>query len=255
VSLARTPALRRPRVVALGDSISCGEGVGVSVHIAHTWTAVVAHSLGGDLELLATRGARTADVRSAQLPLALARRPDVATLLIGLNDVSRGGWDAERTRTDLHAVVEALRAQGSVVLVVRLHDATALLPLPARLPARARSRIDAVNAAVDEAAIRPGVLLLDLGAITQLRARSSWAIDRVHPSIAGHRLIAEAALDLLEAHRVPVPNRVPIRPVTMHYGRLAEMRWLARHGAPYLVRNLDRVRQPTAELTSASSGA
>ncbi|HLY33136.1 MAG TPA: SGNH/GDSL hydrolase family protein [Jatrophihabitantaceae bacterium] len=234
---------RRPRVVALGDSISCGEGVGVSVHLAHTWAAVVAHSLGGELDLLATRGARIADVRLSQLPLALARRPDVATLIVGLNDISRGGWDEPRMRADLHTVVGALRAQGVTVVLGRLHDPTALLPMPARIRQRIGARIAAVNAAVD-ASIGPDVLLLDLARIPQLRNRGSWAVDRVHPSIAGHRAVAEAALDILEANDVRVAERVPIRPAAARCSRLAEVRWLARYGAPYLVRNLDRVRQP-----------
>ena len=45
----------KTRVIALGDSITCGEGVGVRVHLAHTWAAVLAHALGAELDLLAQR--------------------------------------------------------------------------------------------------------------------------------------------------------------------------------------------------------
>ena len=227
------------RMVALGDSISCGEGVGVAVHLAHTWVGVLAHGLGADLQLLARRGARTSDVRGAQLPVALAAEPQFATVLMGLNDVSRTGWDADRVRADLTTTVTALRAQGVLVLLVRLYDPTVLLPLPARVRRAALARVAVVNDTVDS--LRgPGVVVLDLASVRELRRRNAWAVDRVHPGISGHRAIAASAAEVLREHGVELPNR--LGPVTAHppLGRTAELRWLARHGAPYLLRGLAR---------------
>ena len=67
-------------VVALGDSLTCGEGVGVRVRPEDTWVALLARALpAGRLVRLAVPGARVADVRCGQLPL-VPGGVDVATL-------------------------------------------------------------------------------------------------------------------------------------------------------------------------------
>ena len=232
-------------MVALGDSISCGEGVGVAVHLAHTWVGVLAHMLDADLELLARRGARTSDVRAAQLPAAIASEPTLATVLMGLNDVSRTGWDADRVRDDIVTTVTALRTQGVLVLLVRLYDPTVLLPLPTRVRRAALARVAVVNETVD-AMHAPGVFVLDLAEVRELRRRNAWAVDRVHPGISGHRAIAAAAGAVLSAHGIDLPNR--LGPSTAHppLGKTAELRWLARYGAPYVLRGLARAVTPAA---------
>jgi lysophospholipase L1-like esterase len=229
----------KTRVIALGDSITCGEGVGVRVHLAHTWGAVLAHALGADFELLAQRGARTAQLRSEQLPIALARRAPLATVLVGLNDVSRTGWQPTEVPADLRATVTALRNGGSTVLLARLHDPTTQLPMPARIRAKARERIEVINAEVD-ALTGPGVPLLDLARVPELWTRSGWAVDRVHPSVLGHRAIAQAALGVLRSHGWSAPQDVSVPSSWQQPGRLAEAAWLALHGAPFLLRNVAR---------------
>jgi lysophospholipase L1-like esterase len=225
-------------MLALGDSISCGEGVGVLVHPAHTWVAVLAHALDADLELLAGRGARTRDVRADQVAVALARPAAVTTLVIGLNDVSRSGWDAERVSADLHATVTALRASGTTLLLGRLHDPTRFLPLPGRVRARARQRIGVVNDVVD--ALRgPGVLVLDLDAVPELRQRSGWAVDRMHPSVNGHRGIAAEAIRVLGLHGIEAPNGLGLPSTPRSPGLLTEAIWLLRHALPFVLRHFD----------------
>ena len=205
------------------------------VHLAHTWTAVLAHALGAELELLAERGARTAQMRSAQLPLALSNRAPLATVLVGLNDVSRTGWQPRQVVLDLRATVTALRDVDSTVLLARLHDPTLHLPMPARLRAMARDRVALINAEIDALAGRE-VLVLDLGAVPELSLRSGWAVDRAHPSVLGHRAIAQAALALLRANGWRAPEEVSLPSAWQQPGRIAEAAWLARHGAPFLLR-------------------
>jgi len=228
-------ALQTP-LLALGDSYSCGEGVGTRVHPAHTWVGVLGHALGAGTEVLARPGARIGHVRRDQVPLAVARHPQLVTLLAGLNDVCRTGWSDEAVTADLLASVESLREAGAVVVLGRLHDAALLLPLPRRLRAESDRRIAVVNAAVD-AARAPGVVIVDLASVPELRSRDGWAVDRVHPGVAGHRGIAEAAAAALATIGIDAvtPRGTPwFAPPT---GRLAELLWLSRHGAPYLLRN------------------
>jgi lysophospholipase L1-like esterase len=229
----------KTRVLALGDSITCGEGVGVRVHLAHTWAAVLAHALDADFELLAERGARTAQMRARQAPLAVAEPAELATVLIGLNDVSRTGWHAETVAEDLRATVWSLRSAGSTVLLARLHDPSDQLPLPRRLRTMTRERLNVINTVVDEL-VGPGVLLLDLAAVPELWRRSGWAVDRVHPSVLGHRGIAQAALRVLCEAGWQGPEQVSVPSAIAPCSRLAEARWLALHGAPFLVRNVTR---------------
>jgi lysophospholipase L1-like esterase len=160
------------QLLALGDSFSCGEGVGIFLRREQTWVAQLAEMLQRDPVLLARPGARVADVRAVQLPAARRCPPAVASLLIGLNDVLRSGFDARAIREDMCEIVEQLGRDGHVVLLVRLHDPTALLPLPRTLKWRLASRVAAVNLAVD-AAHGSGVHVLDLSRVDALRHREA----------------------------------------------------------------------------------
>jgi lysophospholipase L1-like esterase len=229
-------------LLALGDSLTCGEGVGLRVPFEQTWASLVAQSLTGmDISLLATPGARVRDVRLHQVPSAPDGR--LATLVVGLNDIARSGFDAARFRTDLLAIVHQLTATGASVLLGRLHDPVALLPLPRPMARLGRERVAAVNAAVDEAACWARVHVLALDEITTLMCPSGWAVDRVHPSIAGHRAIA--AEGILVLHRagwptVPLDESAPCKPP----GLIARSWWVGRHGVPYAATHARELGQP-----------
>lgn len=220
-------------VVALGDSLTCGEGVGVQVAPEATWPALLAAAApGGRLVRLAEPGARVRDVRDHQLPQA--KRPDIVTLLAGLNDIARSGFDAAKLRDDLLWMLRRLTSQGAEVLLGRLHDPAELLPLPTMLAGVVRRRIDAVNAAVDEGAGLPSVHVLDLAEVPALHQPGGWSTDRIHPSLAGHQAIAAAAGRALR-HRdgrftalLPEPQ-VPTGPTVR-----ARAWWAVRYGMPYV---------------------
>lgn len=224
-------------VLALGDSFSCGEGVGVRTPPGATWSALLAAALPATAyRCLARPGARAGDVLAQQVPAAVAARPDLATLLVGLNDVCRAGFDADAVATSISASVSALRAAGAQVLVARLHDPTDLLPLPVRLRGRVRARVAAVNAAID------GAFVLDLAGIPALRTRAAWAVDRLHPSAAGHAAIARAAAQALG----PLVHGEVVAPEGARSpGPVREAAWVLRHGLPYLALHGRRVLAPT----------
>lgn len=232
-------------VAALGDSFTCGEGVGISLDPAATWVSLVAGALpDGRVVRLAEPGARVVDVRDRQLP-ALPERVDVATLVVGLNDVARAGFDPAAVTARLLEVVAGLRARADDVLVGRLHDAVALLPVPARVAAASRRRIETVNSAVDRVGEWPGVRVLDLGAVPALGQHGGWSVDRIHPSAAGHRAMAAAAVELLRGAGRPA---APLEDVTVPRGatRRARARWAVRHGLPYAAGHLRELGAPLA---------
>ena len=244
-------------MVSLGDSFSCGQGVGLHLDLDRTWVGLLAAGLGPpglrppgqaspgpavEWSPLAVAGARVRDVRACQLPRALALAPQLATVLVGLNDVVRAGFVAADVARDLTAVVTALRDRGCLVLLVRLHDPAALLPLPP-LRRALTTRVAVVCGTVDALAADPGVHVLDLGAVPRLRERACWAVDRVHPSAAGHRAMAVAAAAVLGRAGLSVrlaadttPDRAP--------SAAAQVLWLAAHGLPWTATHLREVALP-----------
>ncbi|MGW5639452.1 SGNH/GDSL hydrolase family protein, partial [Streptomyces sp. NPDC003832] len=110
--------MRPLRFVALGDSLS--EGVGDPVGDAwRGWAALLAGGLAdGPVAFtnLAVSGAQTRDVLERQLPAALALRPDVVSVLVGVNDTLRCTFDIQAVAARLDRVYGALAGRGAVVL-------------------------------------------------------------------------------------------------------------------------------------------
>lgn len=202
-----------------------------------TWAALVADAMPrGRLVRLAEPGARIRDVRFQQLPRMPAA--DVVTLVVGLNDIARAGFDPAAVREDLGEAVRGLTAAGAEVVLGRLHDPTQLLPVPRMVARAVRRRVDAVNAAADELAGRDGVHVLDLAQVAALREPGGWSTDRIHPSRTGHQGMAAAAAQLL-AHRYErLPSLLTPPGVPRGPSRRARTWWALRHGLPYLAGHL-----------------
>lgn len=211
-------------LIALGDSTSCGEGVGVRVPHEQTWPVLLGRRLGLDVHAAARPGARVRDLAGQ---LEGSPRGVLATLLIGSNDVIRPtGTPLDE---ELSGVLDALGSQVERVAVLRLHDPTRLLPIAGPLRSFVVRRVAAVNAALDRAVRdRPGVVVVDLDRVVGLRHRSAWAVDRLHPSPHGHAVVATAVARALGSW---LPAPVP--PVAAP-GLVAEAAWLVRHGLPWI---------------------
>ncbi len=241
-------------LTAFGDSFSCGEGVGTTIDLDSTWVSLLARSLGFDADVRARPGAGLREV-AAQVRTVSARA-DVATLLVGLNDIVRADFDPDRARQDFARLVAELAATHRTVLVGRWHDPVELRPVPVRMPAQLRARMVArmarVNDAVSAAAALHGALVFDLAEIPSLRERAAWAVDRVHPSRYGQHAIAAAAGAVLRDAGYDVrcvPGMTPTQ-IT----RIDECRWLVAHGGPWLVKRLRRVALPVAALAVRGGG-
>ena len=202
------------------------------------WAALLAGTLPQpELHNLATLGALAADVERTQLPAATALRPDVASVVVGINDTLRGDFDPERTGVSVGRTVAALRAAGAEVLTMRLPDPGQMFGLPGALARPLARRMRAVNAVVDEVARRHGTLHLDAARDPATYERRYWSVDRLHPNERGHRLIACRFHALLAAAEFPVvgpgPDPEPSSPPPT---RLAEVGWMATKGTAWLVR-------------------
>ncbi|HSD78615.1 MAG TPA: SGNH/GDSL hydrolase family protein, partial [Solirubrobacteraceae bacterium] len=125
---------------------------------------------------LAIRGRLAARVRAEQLEPAIALRPDLASVLAGLNDVLRPGFDVARTAGDVEAMLAGLRAAGATVVTFTLPDPAPIMPAARPL----RPRVFALNDAVRAAAQRTGAIVVDLGHAPVASDPRLWSDDRLH---------------------------------------------------------------------------
>src|SRR5438105_4295608 len=122
------------RYVALGDSQTEGLGDGddttglrgfadrLADHLAR-------HSPAVQYANLAVRGRLAGQVHTEQLGPALALRPDLATVIAGVNDLLRPRFDADEVAGHLETMFAALTAEGVRVATLTFPDMTRLVPL------------------------------------------------------------------------------------------------------------------------------
>lgn len=231
------------RFVALGDSHTEGVGDGDDVQGLRGWADRLAeriahHNPGLLYANLAVRGRKAGEVRSEQLAPALAMRPDLATVVAGVNDVLRPGCDLDEVAGHLEAMFAALTAQGATVATLTVPDLRRIAPL-ARLLGQ---RVPALNERIREAARRHGVVVADTAVYPVVTDPRLWSADRLHSGPLGHARIADAiahALDLPDSDdqwTLPLPLDEAAASALRTVG--AELRWIGTFLGPWLVRRL-----------------
>jgi lysophospholipase L1-like esterase len=223
--------------VAMGDSITVGMGDPAPQGGWRGFAALLAGTLPQpDLHNLAVLGALAVDVERVQLPAALNLKPDVVSLVVGINDTLRGDFNPERTGASVEATVAALRESGAAVLTMSLPDPGQMFGLPKALARPLARRMHAVNAATCEVARRYGTLHMDAARDQATYDRRYWSVDRLHPNERGHRLIACRFHGLLAESGYPVGPGPDPEPSSPPPTRLAEFAWLATKGTAWLIR-------------------
>lgn len=176
------------RYVALGDSYT----IGTSVHDDERWPNQLvarAPALGLRLELVANLGVNgftSRDVIEVELPRVPALRPELVSLLVGVNDVVQG-VPADVYRANVVDILEGVTALvgRERVLVVTTPDYT-VTPAGADYgdPATQSAAIRRLNAIITELAAARGIAVVDIFDISLEAAddRSLVAADGLHPS-------------------------------------------------------------------------
>lgn len=239
-----TKAMREepvPVVVALGDSVTAG--VGDSAGPVSGWSAHLAYRLRAGHRNLGRNGARAADVRHRQLPLAVSSGARLATLFVGGNDVLRGDFDPEDVRTDVAATVKTLHRAEIQTLLVLPPTVGPELPAPGPVRRVLARRTEQLRQSLLAAVLSVGVgtpgelLILDAQQVRREGGAPVFHIDRIHPSPTGHRLLAAHAARLLTTGECPGwsdSGRVcPIPPLPSLPLRVG---WLVARGLPWLAR-------------------
>ncbi|MFR9799627.1 SGNH/GDSL hydrolase family protein [Streptomyces sp. MS06] len=226
------------RFVALGDSLT--EGVGDPARDGwRGWAALLAPGLAeGPVEFtnLAVSGARTRDVLERQLAAGLARRPDVASVVVGVNDTLRRTFDIHAVAARLDRVYGAFAARGTVLLTACLPDPGAMLGLPHALARPLARRQRAVNTVVHALSDRHRAVHLHAGEGAWLRDRALWSADRLHPGERGHRQLALRFHTLLTASGLPTGPAPTPEPGFPAPTKSADLRWLATAGVGWVAR-------------------
>ncbi|GLW11258.1 lysophospholipase [Microtetraspora sp. NBRC 13810] len=230
------------RYVALGDSQTEGLGDGDDVRGHRGWADRLAEHLartepGLLYANLAVRGRRAVQIRDEQLPAALALRPGLATVMAGMNDLIRPGFDAAEVAAALEDMFAALTAAGTRVVSVTFPDIGATVPLARPL----RPRVIGLNTRIRAAAARHGVTLIDTFPLAFVSDARMWSGDRLHASPVGHARIAAAvahALDLPGSDGTWADPFPPPAAISAWRAAATEARWLAAFAGPWIGRRL-----------------
>lgn len=229
------------RYVAIGDSTTEGlddpDGAGGFRGWANRLAERLAAEQGSVLYAnLAVRGRSARQVREEQLDAAAALRPDLSTVVAGMNDLVGPRFDADGVAQDVEVMQRTLIAQGATVLTFTLPELTRVLPLARPLAARTHR----LNQALRDASARTGAVLLDLAAHPVASDPRLWSEDRFHANALGH---ASIAAGLAHALGLPGADDAWTRPtfqtpLRTGAARLAsEAAWWRRYFLPWVIRH------------------
>jgi lysophospholipase L1-like esterase len=143
---------------------------------------------------LAIRGRRIRDVLDDQLPRALAMEPNLISVCVGMNDITRPGGLFGRALADFDLMHERLAQSGATVVTTTFPDIGQIVPIGRILTAR----LLRTNEVIVTASKRYGFKLVDLYSAASMTQPGVWSEDRVHGSTLGHILFASAAAEALD---------------------------------------------------------
>ncbi len=183
--------VERAGLVALGDSITYGEGGIVLGADGRSWALWLAMALDLPYTNYAVPGVGVPHVLEVQL--ARVRRPyDLGCLYIGVNDVRGVDFDLTAYARDLRLALAGLGASCERLLVCTI-------PLDLGRPP-AGEKVVRANAAIAAAAGEHGAVVCDLAG---LRGWRHVLPDAVHPTALGQLEIADRAARALGAEVRP----------------------------------------------------
>jgi lysophospholipase L1-like esterase len=229
------------RYVAIGDSQTEGlwdgdDTAGLKGFADRLAAIVDAHHPGLSYANLAVRGKRIRDLLDDQLPTALEMQPDLVTVCIGMNDVTRPGPYFDGALTELADLYAQLAISGATVVTTTFPDIAQIVPIGRVLGAR----VLRINAEIRRAADWYDFRLLDLFNAPSMTDPDTWSADRVHGSSRGHSLFAAAAAEALNlpgsnhdwAELGAAPSRQKLRSKAYSQALWTQnmlMPWLWRH--------------------------
>jgi lysophospholipase L1-like esterase len=229
------------RYVAIGDSFT--EGIGDpnpdSPGGHRGWADRVAEELARDTDNfayanLAIRGRLLDQIIGEQLQPALDLKPDLVTICAGGNDVIRPGGDPDKLAEKMDAAIARLSGSGATVVLFTGPDLGTTPVLGS-----VRGRVAVYNENLRTIAARRDVIIADMWALRELRARDMWAPDRLHFSPLGHHTIAAMVLDTLAVpHTMEPLDPKPLPAKSWRTARTEDLTWAREYFMPWVVRRV-----------------
>jgi lysophospholipase L1-like esterase len=231
------------RYVALGDSTTEGLEDLDETGRYRGWADRLAQAIAnhqGSIEYanLAVRGKTAVQIRDEQLPAALALRPDLVTVVAGMNDVLVPNFNPVAVASGIGAMFRTLRNTGATVLTFTMPDPTPNLPLTGVFQPRLRE----LNEQLRRWAHRTGAILVEVAAYASQSDPRLWHDDRLHGNSTGHAILAHALAHGLglpgwdDSWLAPLPTRAG-RPVLTDLVA-AEVAWAQQHAWPWVWRSV-----------------
>ena len=183
------------RYLALGDSYTIGTGASSD---ANAWPSIVASRLRADLTNPAVNGYTTEDVIREELPLFRTLKPELVTVLIGVNDLVQGRTP-DAYRKSLRAIYDEVKDARVVAVSI---------PTWSYVPAAAdfggamhvERLTGTFNAIAREEAEARGFAWVDIGPVSTsgIGSRGWIASDQLHPGDAQYAAWAEVIWPVVE---------------------------------------------------------
>ncbi|MGI9244316.1 MAG: SGNH/GDSL hydrolase family protein [Verrucomicrobiales bacterium] len=181
-------------------------------YLGHSYVYLIAARLGVDLPEAkldiynrGMSGHRVEDLKKRWQEDAIDMRPDLLSILIGINDVSRGGGTIEQWEVDYRGLLKRSRAANAALRLVLLDP---FVLVSGRLKDEAkwlewRAKVDAMRAIVARLAEEFDAVHIKTQEIFDTAAAQvspeHWIWDGVHPLPQGHELIARNWLQEVSA--------------------------------------------------------
>jgi lysophospholipase L1-like esterase len=180
--------------VAVGDSTGVGVGAEKGGYPARLLKRIKEGRRSARLVNLCVSGATTEDLLREQLKQAIAARPTLITVGIGINDL--GHYVAvEKFARNFEEIVKRLKTETSAAIVVsNLPDISLAPVVPADQREQTRSQINLFNARIAEIAARYKLSLVDAYTETHAIIPSHpefFSDDGFHPSDEGYEYWAK----------------------------------------------------------------
>ncbi|WP_062356813.1 SGNH/GDSL hydrolase family protein [Herbidospora yilanensis] len=230
------------RYVAIGDSQTEGLNDGDESSGYRGWADRLAeHLAAGSPDVLyanlAVRGRLAARIRAEQVGPALALKPDLVSVMAGMNDIPRPGSDPAVVAGEVEEMVRAFTATGATVLTFTFPNIAEIAPIARRfLP-----KVLDFNDRLREASRRHGAVLVDTFPYPVSTDARLWSRDRLHAAPLGHERIAAAAAHALGLPGSDLTWTGELRPIRRPNTLLrtgAEVRWAAAFLGPWVIRRI-----------------
>lgn len=194
--------------VALGDSTV--EGAGASHH-KRSFTGIIYSMINERFPKTRYHnfgkfGSSTKDVINEQIDKAIALKPDLVTISVGVNDMNNKILPKTFSR-NLTFIIEQLQKETNAKIVINnLPDFTSSSALSRTHRSLGKLIISRYNKAIEKVASDTDVFFIDLYSQSKVYAKhypELIAEDKFHPSDFGHALWANTIMTSIEQHIFP----------------------------------------------------